>query len=387
MLKGLLMKLRFKKADGTSYPNWTTMSLSDIGVLGSSGIDKKYNPEDQEVYMVNFMDVYTKKSVSKESYKTFMKTTAPKEKLSKSLLRKHDMLFLLASETSDDIGHSIVIEDDFDDLVHSYHTVLFRPHIKLDLKFQKYFCNTTGVLRQFSKISKGQIRVFITKNDFNDIKISLPCLEEQAKIADFFTAIDEKITLINAQLSQLNLYKQAQLQIIFSPENTTNWANMRLGDVCELEYGKSLVKDDRIQGNYPVYGSNGIVDYHNNYCVTAPNIIVGRKGSAGEVFYSDIQCWVIDTAYSLKSLKNYNLRFVYYLLKFTNLSSLIIGNAVPGLNRNDFYNCKVTIPTSLEEQAKIADYLSALDDKITNTQQSLEQIKSYKLAMLQKMIT
>jgi len=68
-----------------------------------------------------------------------------------------------------------------------------------------------------------------------------------------------------------------------SEANLSNYELVELGEVCEFQYGKPLKKDNRIYGEFPVYGSNGIVGYHNNYLVEAPFIIVGRKGSAGEV--------------------------------------------------------------------------------------------------------
>ena len=58
----------------------------------------------------------------------------------------------------------------------------------------------------------------------------------------------------------------------------SNYEMIRLGDVCEFEYGKPLKEEDRIIGQYPVYGSNGIVGSHNVYLVEGPFIIVGRKG-------------------------------------------------------------------------------------------------------------
>jgi len=67
------------------------------------------------------------------------------------------------------------------------------------------------------------------------------------------------------------------------------WEMRQLGDVIELAYGKGLRKSDRIPGTYPVYGSSGVVDYHNESLVEGPGIIVGRKGNVGTVFWSDTE--------------------------------------------------------------------------------------------------
>ena len=108
----------------------------------------------------------------------------------------------------------------------------------------------------------------------------------------------------------------------------------RFEDVCTLEYGASLPKDKRINGPFPVVGSNGITGYHNEYLIEGPAIIVSRKGSAGEVTLIEKNCFPIDTTYYIKQTcpKESNIRFLYYLLKTLDLPELRGGAGIPGLN-------------------------------------------------------
>ena len=62
------------------------------------------------------------------------------------------------------------------------------------------------------------------------------------------------------------------------------WAKCTLGEVISLEYGKSLPEKTRIKGEYPVYGSAGIVGTHNEYLVESKSIVVGRKGTVGAIY-------------------------------------------------------------------------------------------------------
>ena len=142
------------------------------------------------------------------------------------------------------------------------------------------------------------------------------------------------------------------------------WKECKLGEVIELLYGKGLREQDRKPGNIPVYGSNGIVGYHNEYLVKGPGIIVGRKGSVGEVKYSPVNFFPIDTTYYV-SLKEgmADIRFMYYFLLTLHIDEMNSHSAVPGLNRNDVYSLDVTVPP-LPEQRAIASVLSSLDDKI-----------------------
>ncbi len=138
-------------------------------------------------------------------------------------------------------------------------------------------------------------------------------------------------------------------------------------EVCTLEYGASLPKDKRVGGPYPVVGSNGITGFHNEYLVEGPAIVVGRKGSAGEVTWVQDNCFPIDTTYYVKQANpsESDLRYLYWLLKTLNLPKLRGGAGIPGLNRTDVYSThRVPLPP-LEVQheivAEIEGYQKVID--------------------------
>lgn len=146
---------------------------------------------------------------------------------------------------------------------------------------------------------------------------------------------------------------------------TKNWQKAELGDFVVFNYGKGLPERDRVDGPYPVYGSAGVVDTNKNYLIEGPGIIVGRKGSIGEIYYTDKNYFPIDTVYYITKSGKYNLRFLYYLLKTIDFKSLNSDAAVPGLNRNTAYAQEVLLPKT-ETQKRIADALSTYDDLIEN---------------------
>ncbi len=109
-----------------------------------------------------------------------------------------------------------------------------------------------------------------------------------------------------------------------------NWQEVELGNVMSLEYGGALKGPDRIEGEYPVFGSSGVVGYHNSYMVEGPSIIIGRKGNAGSVKYSKENCFPIDTTFYI-NIKNHNkvdLLFLYYCLSILNMSQVSQHSAV-----------------------------------------------------------
>ena len=129
----------------------------------------------------------------------------------------------------------------------------------------------------------------------------------------------------------------------------------RFEEVCTLEYGSSLPKEKRVEGPYPVVGSNGITGYHNEYLVEGPAIIVGRKGSAGEVTLIEQNCFPIDTTYYVKQVdpSKSDIVFLYRILKSLGLPDLRGGAGIPGLNRTDVYQAhRIPLPP-LEVQKEI----------------------------------
>lgn len=155
-----------------------------------------------------------------------------------------------------------------------------------------------------------------------------------------------------------------------------DWPMVELGEICEFEYGKPLKEEERIKGPFPVYGSNGIVGWHNEFLVEAPFLVVGRKGSAGSVHYSEQNGFPIDTTFFIK-LENENhvlLKFLYYCLQKLDLKNLNTQSGVPGLNRNDAYRLKIPLPP-LSVQQEIVDEIEGYQKIIDGARQIVENYK------------
>lgn len=142
-----------------------------------------------------------------------------------------------------------------------------------------------------------------------------------------------------------------------------NWPVVELGSICEFKYGKSLPSAKRLAGLVPVFGSNGVVDNHDAGITQGPTIIIGRKGSFGEVTYSPQSCWPIDTTYYVDRsalAPDIDLKWLYYQLPMLGFKRMNRSAAIPGLNREDAYRSKLMLPP-LEEQRRIASVLSKAD--------------------------
>ena len=145
----------------------------------------------------------------------------------------------------------------------------------------------------------------------------------------------------------------------------SEWVETRLGIIAPFKYGKALREESRRNGEYNVYSSAGICGFSDK-TLALKGIVVGRKGTVGSVFYTDLPFFCIDTAFYIDEVSDdCNMKFIYYYMQLMNLGSFNNDAAVPGLNRNLAHKLKITIP-DLPTQTRIADILSAYDDAIEN---------------------
>ncbi len=228
---------------------------------------------------------------------------------------------------------------------------------KVDLKFLFYWLqgNAYEILGIADEAAHGTKR--LQTDRLQNLPLYLPPLPIQRKIASILSAYDRLIENNTRRIKILeemarSLYREwfvnfrfpghEQVKMVDSelgliPEG---WEVKKLKDIVELAYGKSLTANKRIPGRVPVYGSAGVVGYHNKILVNAPGIIVGRKGNVGSVFWSDDDFFPIDTVFYIQT--EICLHYVYYNLQSQNF----INNdaAVPGLNRNQAYLLPFLLP-------------------------------------------
>ena len=249
--------------------------------------------------------------------------------------------------------------------------------------------NDIGAGAGFKEISTSSLAAF---------QIPVPSLPEQQQIADCLTSLDDLIRAEEGRLGALKDHKRGLMQRLFPREGETTprlrfpefrgagpWEVKRLGELLALEYGSSLPEDQRIDGPFPVVGSNGVVGYHNASLIDGPAIVIGRKGSAGEISWIENACFPIDTTFYVKLRRpSDRLDFIKSLLEMHRLPDLVSPGGVPGLNRDDVQVVRTAIPKP-EEQQKIADCLTALDDLIRAQGETIEALKTHKRGLMNRL--
>lgn len=237
-----------------------------------------------------------------------------------------------------------------------------------------------------------------------NMKVNIPFLQEQEKIANFLSSVDKKISLTEEKLELFREYKKGVMQKIFSQElrfkdsegnDYPEWEEKRLEEVTECldNLRKPLNSNERekIKGNIPYYGANGIQGYINNYIFNEELVLLAEDGGNFDDYltkpiaqYVQGKSWINNHAHVLKGKKVLKTKFLYFSLVHKDIRSFINGTSRSKLNKSNMLNIIILLPT-VEEQHKIADFLSSIDSKIESIEKELERLKEFKKGLLQQM--
>lgn len=163
-----------------------------------------------------------------------------------------------------------------------------------------------------------------------------------------------------------------------------DWLSLKYKDVLTIKYGK----DHKLleEGNIPVYGTGGIMRYANRYLYDGESILIGRKGTIDQPKYVNEKFWTVDTLFYTEIKNNAVPLFLFQHSLQVNWLGLNEATGVPSLNTTSINNVDIGIPPK-EEQTKIATFLSAVDEKISQLNQKHQLLSQYKQGMMQKLFS
>ena len=237
----------------------------------------------------------------------------------------------------------------------------------------------------------------INKSDFFKVKIPVPKLEEQEKIASFFSLIDDKISLQGEKVEALKDYKKGMMQKIFSRElrfkddegrDYPEWEEKKLGQISDIYQPQTISQQDFTISGYKVYGANGIIGFYSKYNHETEQIAITCRGNTcGTVNITERKSWITGNAMVVnvdEYLENVNKYFLGFLLDYSNLKYMITGSGQPQITRDVVSSHKIKLPC-LSEQNKISRLLLKIDMKLNKEQEKLDSLNQYKKGLLQQM--
>lgn len=273
---------------------------------------------------------------------------------------------------------------------------------KLDSYF--IFTRSEELKRYGETVGAGSTFVEVSGKQMANMELMMPTtMDEQQKIGEYFSNLDNLITLHQRKCEEMKILKKYMLQKMF-PQNgqlvpqirfsgfTEDWEQRKLDDVVEFldTMRKPLEGAKRISGPYPYYGASGIVDYVDGYLFDEELILLSEDGANitdrnyPVCFLASGKYWVNNHAHVLRTKQENENNFICNSLERKDYTQYNTGMAMPKLNKETCKKIPILCP-GFEEQKKIGDYFRSLDNLITLHQQKCDELRNIKKFMLQNM--
>lgn len=261
------------------------------------------------------------------------------------------------------------------------------PHCdKLHNKYLYNYVKSSLFLRKIRAAAFGCAQPNISGKQIADIKIPLPPLEEQKRIADILDKASSLMDLRKKQLEKMDLLMKSKFIDMFgdSVTNTKGWEVKAWIDLLTIKNGKNQSKVENLNGKYPIYGSGGIISYADQYICKENSIIIGRKGNINKPIFVKEKFWNVDTAFGLETKENVLVPlFLFYFCEKYNFEQLNRTVTIPSLTKSDLLKIKMSVPpVSLQNQ--FAAFVEEVEKQKAVMQQSLEKMETNYKALMQE---
>lgn len=404
----LVPKLRFKREDGTEYSEWEKRTLSDVCDIVGGGTPSTEHTE----YWNGDIQWFTPSEIGKSKYVSDSNRTISQIGFEKSSARKLPIgTILLTSRAT--LGEMAIATKEcttnqgFQSLVPQK---IYGEYLYYLQPIIQHYCNQKACGSTFNEISKSELGKCV---------IPMPCFEEQQKIADFLSNVDEVIEQSEAEVQNLEQQKKAAMQKIFSQEvrfkredgtEYPEWEEKVLALICQkIVVGyvgtcdKYYTDDSGIimlrTGNL----KNGCLDDTEVKFVTKSfhsknkksqiykgDLLIARHGSNGQavLFDRDYEANALNIVIVRPDTQVISSNYLSYAFNSFYVNQQVIqvsaGSTQKVINTKEIEQLIIPNPC-LEEQQKIADFLSVYDEAISYAKQELEHWKQLKKGLLQQM--
>jgi type I restriction enzyme, S subunit len=228
--------------------------------------------------------------------------------------------------------------------------------------------------------STGQTE--LPRGRLKSLLIPYPSARQQRAIAAVLGQLDDKIDMNLSLMETCWTFASTCFErAIGTPAET-----VPLGDVIDLAYGKALPAAKRMMGDVPVFGSGGLVGWHDSALVEGPGVIVGRKGTVGAVYWSRRPFFPIDTTFFVRTKNDLPMSFAYFTLRSLRLERMNSDSTVPGLNRAAALQRRVQIP-SRDELSTFVDVSTPLIARAEAARDEASVLERLRDAILQPLLS
>lgn len=414
--KRLVPKLRFKEFEG----KWSLERLGNICDKIQDGNYGASYPKSNE-FIPEGIPFLTSKALGGDGFlnkdKIDFISIEKHNELKKAQLKLNDVLFTNRGANVGTIG--FVDETIAHGNIGPQLTLLRSDDLKISSVFLRQIMTSFSVVKQIRSQDSGSAMNFFGIKATSRFKLVIPSLPEQQKIAQFLTAVDSKLQQLNQKKELLEQYKKGVMQQLFSQQlrfkkddgsDYPDLERVRFTDCCELIHGFQFRKEHFTTTGIPIIKIGSLVDnggltFDNatyvdekhkadfpKFTLKKGDILMALTGGTlGKVSKISKDYGLIFQNYRVGKFepKSNSVKEYIYFILLSNLvqnrvKSLVNEAAQPNFGKQDFDKIKFSLP-SIEEQQKIANYLSAIDTKIETVTQQIEATQQFKKGLLQQM--
>ena len=263
----------------------------------------------------------------------------------------------------------------------------------------------------WKKLSSGSTFESLNSNNIKDAEIFVPCDEEQQKIGQYFSNLDNLITLHQRKCDETKKLKKFMLQKMFPKKDankpeirfagfTDDWEQRKLNEVAEFNPKSELPDEFEYVDLESVVGTE-MISHRTETKDSAPSR-AQRLAQPGDVFFQTVRPYQKNNYLFSKLDNNYVFSTGYaqmrpnidtaFLMSFLQTDSFVkivldncTGTSYPAINSNDLSNLEISLPKSFEEQKKVGKTIISIDNLITLHQRKCDELKEFKKYMLQNM--
>ena len=392
-------KLRFKEFDGGWTKSTIQFFMDNNFILDQmDGNHGELYPKSEEFSATGVPYISaTDFSFGDVNFATCKRLPIERAKLFKKGIAKNGDVLFAHNAT---VGPVAILKTDLDFVILSTTATYYRCEATyLNNHYLKNYFESDFFVQQYFGIMSQSTRNQVPITTQRKLNIAVPNIQEQTKIASFLSAVDEKISQLTQKHELLSQYKQGMMQKLFSQQlrfkaddgsEFGEWENSYIGNECKITTGNKDTQNKVDDGLYPFFVRSQTVEKINSYSMDCEAILTSGDGVGVGKNYHYMN-GKFDFHQRVYCLYEFSERLIgrYLYIYFSNyfydrVKRLSAKNSVDSVRMDMISKMEIKLPC-LEEQTKIANFLSAIDQKIEVVAQQIEQAKIWKKGLLQQM--
>lgn len=263
-------------------------------------------------------------------------------------------------------------------------TYILTSNSNVRMKYLYYFLDKYIEVLRYQSI--GGVIKYIKLNNLSDAQIPMRSIFEQDKIIGILEKLDNEIIIRSKQLSELSNLVKSRFNEMFGDIilNDKEWKVSKWNEILTIRNGKNQKNVEDNNGQFPIYGSGGIIGYAKDWIVKKNSVIIGRKGNINKPILVRENFWNVDTAFGLEPiLEKLNSEYLFYFCQLYNFEKLNKAVTIPSLTKSDLLDIAIPLPP-LSLQNEFADFVGQVDKSQLAIQKSLEELETLKKSLMQE---